>query len=390
MPASVRSCLEGSSFIKYKFGCSCCASMTSAGNPSFAYVHGQGTASSGVVATFSWKAWRHEDRPGGQECWWDTARLSDSLGMADSENTAIHRYLRKVKVKLSAALLLVNIPEGTAMRPSRRSAAELRRLGKETPAEPLHDVAVMSTLGILAFLLFYVDHSRSASDKEKGQAILQGFLALAIHADVAFELLRVLPTPEDLAQCAGGGGACVHVEGVRASVSDSEHPHWNVVVLLSRAFAQRTCTCIGAWLRRCLDILVERVNAGLEEGSYTQDPSKAVARPGTKRRIIDEDYKTLTTVEAVQSGRASSAASFARAQSDFSDTNVYRWIASDLLKYQSRCWHSMIGRKECSVTLSHDAGRFGNPAEETLLSVATITGASLDGDFSAWLPCQVQ
>eukprot|EP00971_Amphidinium_carterae_P332320 6466426-Amphidinium_carterae.1 len=221
----------------------------------------------------------------------------------------------------------------------------------------------MSTRGLLAFLLFYTEHSRVKAEKDKGLALLQGLLVLTLKPDRASQVLGMAPEPAELERCTSlVDGTCPHYLASVSGISTSEHPHWHTALLLHRGFECRGCACVATWLQRCLGEVVLAVNTELQGAGYTTDPSKAIARPGKKRRLIDEDYKTLTTVEAVQSGRASSAASFARAQGDFHDTNVYKWMQSDLLKYQSKCWHSVSGRKGMSVTVAHDAGRFGNPA----------------------------
>eukprot|EP00971_Amphidinium_carterae_P006850 135261-Amphidinium_carterae.1 len=80
-------------------------------NQTFVYIHGLGTAASGETSDLNWKAWNHSELGLEQIWWWDASRVGDSLGLGDSEATALNRYLRRIRAKLLDSLALLQLDE---------------------------------------------------------------------------------------------------------------------------------------------------------------------------------------------------------------------------------------------------------------------------------------
>eukprot|EP00971_Amphidinium_carterae_P338688 6476159-Amphidinium_carterae.2 len=123
----------------------------------------------------------------------------------------------------------------------------------------------------------------------------------------------------------------------------------------------------------------------VEEEAYSRNAldGAQLQKPGVKRRRIADDFKTAV-VAVRETGRASSSQQFLRATQTAAEKSAFAWNEKDLLQHQSASWYCASSAGH--VTLTFDGGRFGNPATETLLSVASFRiGDCVHG---IWLPPQ--
>eukprot|EP00971_Amphidinium_carterae_P006625 130519-Amphidinium_carterae.1 len=128
----------------------------------------------------------------------------------------------------------------------------------------------------------------------------------------------------------------------------------------------------------CIDIMAEEsaYSTSVLDGAQLQ-------KPGLKRRRVADDYKRAV-VQVRDTGRASSSQQFLRAAQTASEKCAFAWNEKDLLQHQSASWYSAAAARH--VTLTFDGGRFGNPATETLVCIASFrSGVHVHG---VWLPPQ--
>eukprot|EP00971_Amphidinium_carterae_P080224 1587432-Amphidinium_carterae.3 len=337
------------------------------------YLRVAGKHRSGDYVHVSLKAWKCECS---DTLYWDAVRLASIVGVNTAGGTVFKTWWKRYRQKFFDFCAVLGYDASQCFLPSLRAS-------KATHAsidENSRSVPVWTTQGVISTILFLSCESWLAKDKEQWSALLDGVLALR-RVDVQ-EVVNTVCTRDPWEACSTWNvqrNKCKHVDP--AGLSEME------VVLVVQTLVKGTGSCqlcVRA-LREYIDAVTRGVESDIESVSYTQDPLEADAPPqlSNKRIRRDEDYKVAVLTTAVQEGRARSSNAMARALKD-EKARPDKWMVKYILEEQAAMW---VAVKESSeFVLVFDGGRFGNPAEETLVS--GISWQSDGVSRACFLPCQ--
>ena len=351
-----------------------------------AYVRGQGRSPDGVVAEISWKAWVPPEQTVASVKW-DQVRVCLTLEVGGPGKLPFHKWWQLKRPSVCALWTDLGVND-TEHIPSLRSG--------QGGSEEARDVPTLSSKALAYFLLHCTESLRGRQDRARAFAALFGWLArcvptssMSLHqwVDETFSKEGVWRT------CASASATthqCPHMVAVLKDGFNDSDRHLALVRLMQHLYQARdACPIIKEALQVVTRHAVEEVDANVEEVAYTCDPTKAdgYEEAGKKRRRIDADYKKASTSSVLESGRASSSSTFLRADAVVEGKRASEWEEKELLRVQSSMWFAAGSRPIDVVVLAADAGRFGQPAEDTLVAACDVSG--VDSTFACWLPPQV-
>lgn len=155
-------------------------------------------------------------------------------------------------------------------------------------------------------------------------------------------------------------------------------------VVWAGAEAQRLAQV--AWLRRLVVGAVQALTKGMEARGAIDPLSIEVddivlMAPSGKRRL-DDDLQFRASTAVHRDGLAGTTGAWVRAHRLAPSSSVGNWDQKFLAQYPAAM---MLTLDEAQlVDIAFDCGRFGNPAEETLV----MSLWSADKQSAGWLPCQ--
>ena len=145
----------------------------------------------------------------------------------------------------------------------------------------------------------------------------------------------------------------------------------------------------GARFQWSVERAAAMIDANVSSWAYTTDPlaarSVTAKSRSCKKRRVDEDFKRAVCQKVVVGGRSGSVNEFLRSSNEFMGLKAMAWIEKGLLEYQAATWFAPNGLEFLSVSM--DAARFGNPAEDT--EIFCGSGQTGQREFVAFLPPQV-
>ena len=352
-----------------------------------AYVRAQGRAPNGVAADVSFKAWVPSEQS--VSCVkWDLVRVSLSLHVGGPGRLPFHKWWLQKRPGVMQLWSDMGVAESEYI-PSSRSAG-----GEHEEAK---DVPTLSSKALIYFLLFMSSTSRLKEDQSRALAALFGWLAQCLPSQEIQSqqwIEQTFSKPGLWRSCVKGqpaSNSCPHMMAVRKDGFRDEDPVWALVRLSQHLFSQRSeCNIMKECLQNVCRETAALIDPNVEQSSYTLDPTKAdeYKESGKKRRRIDEDYKRAATSTVIQTGRASSSSTFLRADGVVEGKRAAEWEEKELLHEQAAMWIAVQTQPVDVVVIAADAGRFGQPAEDTLVSACEVWGAQ-GNSFAAWLPPQV-
>ena len=149
------------------------------------------------------------------------------------------------------------------------------------------------------------------------------------------------------------------------------------------------CVACKGWDQELLPRLAHPVEARADVTAYTTDPTKAT-RPGEllgkRTREEYEDYKRAVVDDLITTGRAETPSSYLIISGDHDSRMGDKWQQLYLTQYRAASWLGAAGLRSCS--LSVDATRIGNPAEDTTSLAAWVTTSTRS--FGPILPPQAR
>ena len=268
--------------------------------------------------------------------------------------------------------------------------------GCQGKQEEARDVPSMSSKALIYFLLHCAESLRTKEDRSRAFAACFGWLGRCVPA-IALTLQQwvdvTFSKPAIWQRCAVASAStqqCPHMVAVMQDGFNDTDRHLALVRLLQHLYKGRdTCPILKETLQSVCRLVAAEVDASVQTVAYTLDPTKAdgYEEAGKKRRRIDADYKRATTSTVLESGRASSSSSFLRADAVVEGKRASEWEEKELLRVQAAMWYAAGSRPIDVVVVSSDAGRFGQPAEDTLVSACEV--AAEESSFACWLPPQV-
>ena len=357
------------------------------------YLRGEALLPDGGHFPWHLKAWRHEVAAG-YTVLWDLHAVTDCIGI-DKSRTSSKWFHERVDSQFHAFWRLMGLEDSDAFIPSVKSQKEkARQNGTMLQLHPLsHDEFALTTRGLIGMLF--------AGQRMWKRTALQGaakMLCLSLLEKVHIQEYGGLRDLQEIhagvrALCADAraGFICMHLAAARAEVAAAGDlaPQGQCMHFIFALFAvSHECPAAMAKLAECMLYISKAVENGLPAMAYTTDPTKVDVdqnAAGRKRRRVDEDYKAMVVRDAVAGGRASHTAAFLRADDRYSDKNADQWVTDELLSYQSAGWFAATTAH--TVCCCFDAGRVGNPAEQTENIAAQLF--SWTGNTFMWLPPQV-
>ena len=261
--------------------------------------------------------------------------------------------------------------------------AKSLRAQNQSSSSRTHNTAAVSTYGALTLFAWGVAHRRTAANKAGSRACLVGFLEALLPEllDEEIDVMSFIRNASGLCAEDTQDGACCHLATIRTLPmigTTIEH----VSAVLSTAFMYDSCPGASSLIDDLVFTLSSRMDASLPTRGFPTDPIKyAERRTGDKRhRIIDEDVK-LEVVKRARRGQATAGSVMRANNLATRDHHGSSWHIEGLGSYVAALWREF---ESCEVTsISADASRFGQPAEETMAYAVT------DGCTGAWLPVQV-
>jgi hypothetical protein len=357
------------------------------------YISSVAAFGEGVSADLEWKAWVESD----DSCWWDLTRVADTLLLGGKGHTLFHVWLKKFLPQLRATWTRLGLEEASVFRKSAKALASssLSEPAEAQNLESIYQVPVVSTVGLMVFLLTCISYFRTKVDQHRAMAALMGWFLRCMEPGIATpggELLQLSPGTSALCGYAADGGPCLHLQPCLLQVADTAGAfHEQLAVMLGKLWARLSicracCQHLGELMRK----VAAHVDGRVPVVAYTQDPCKAHTRDlcGRLKRPCDEDFKRAVATKVIEEGKAASSAQYLRAHAEYDPSCHVHWEEKRLLELQSASWIGAAGTNVQCVVVPQDAGRFGSPAEDTLVMVASCMRR--DGtQFTTWLPVQV-
>ena len=357
------------------------------------YISSVAVFGEGVSADLEWKAWVESD----DSCWWDLTRVADTLLLGGQGHTPFHIWLRRLLPFLRMTWVQLGLEEASVFRPSAKALAASSKAepAAALPMDSIYQVPVVSTVGLMVFLLACASYCKIKVDQHRAMAALCGLFLRCMEPGIATpgsELLQPSPGTSSLCGHAAGGGHCFHLQPCLLQVADAAGAqHEQLAATLGKLWARlSTCRACCKHLRELLGKVAGHLDGRVPGSAYTQDPCKAHTRDlcGRQKRPCDEDFRRAVASKVIEQGRASSSAQYLRAHGEYDPSCHVHWEEKSLLELQAASWMSAAGTGVQCVTVPQDAGRFGSPAEDTLVMAATCVRR--DGEqFTTWLPVQV-
>ena len=241
-------------------------------------------------------------------------------------------------------------------------------------------------------LRFFKAGLRTVVAQSNAEAVSASFFQLVLPPNVRHAFAWAEPPAVVAAACGCRGDAarCEHLEASIACFARFEAGDASAVLSFWSALADQASRCPSCrqWGLVVLQRLSRLCEARIPEVAYTDNPTKST-RPsqlaGSKRTLEDEDYKRAVTSKVIQEGRAETPSAFLRATGDHAGHAADGWILKQLANHRASSVLSAQEVRSCS--LSADASRIGNPAEDVLAIAAWLTTPLLD--FGSLPPPQV-
>lgn len=238
----------------------------------------------------------------------------------------------------------------------------------------------MSAVALLLLLSWYALAKRAHHAKAKSKALLLVWLRAGLRSGAGFEevFMDTMEGATELCdESAGQQGVCCHAssfleEVMRAPAGDPDDLQ-NVLNTLLKLLATSHIECPALSFARSglIKDVAKRFEGGCCDDRFLAKVGDLMPEGDAKRRKIDADFKQTIVNEVLQERRCKSGAAALRVMGGVDDSLARRWEAKEMSAYQLTAVRISKGIRQISI--SSDAARLGEPAEETVL-------------FAMWLP----
>jgi hypothetical protein len=345
------------------------------------WINGDALDTAGVRFSFAWKSvWDDASK-----AWYELRELLSTANQLPDKVTASQWYKVR-KLKIEETLRILGRRGQADVLPGRRSFQELVRLGRlQAVPTTCRNEFMVSSCGLIVVLLHCNVDSRSRELQHRAAMLLEAWLVKMLPPHAVDEIANLAPAGL-LQQCPmHNGGICPHMQGALAWLADTRHAAQVRLAYALKDASQSAGICEVAvvWTREVLKTIEPLLDEGLEAAAYTSDAMKsnaAALTACTRKRRVDEDLKTAIIDHMVDSKRAKSGRAAARADGSVDAGLVRKWEERALLEYQAAIWD--IAENVEHISMSLDAKRIGQPAEETEVIACT----AYPGKLAWWLP----
>jgi hypothetical protein len=355
------------------------------------HIDASGPARDGRSLELLWKGWRHSDG----SVWWDFVKVSDTLELCShARDSRLSTWLRANLPALRAEWSLAGCEESAAFRFSQRAAlAQKKRKQDEAfAAHEGHEVHVMSSKGLLLTLLYLGKFRKKVEHREMAHDCAVLLCTRMLDREVLGQRDWGRAPAAICSSCpeSAHGAQCKHLADCGLELATACLPQARVLKYLQAlSLAARHCPAVRAWWKHCVCDLSVSVDKNMEAMSYTSDPG-AVRQPMVApvlKHNHDEDLRVAVSRVVVAAGKATSSSSYVKNNPNVNcdPSTARKWEDKGSLAYQSANWK--MGEILETISIGMDAGRFGNPAENTEVLAAAVAcrGGS---HYFVWLPPQ--
>ena len=247
--------------------------------------------------------------------------------------------------------------------------------------------------GLLLMLLWLTISRRFPKDRRRAHALMQSLLDRTLPGagdswHTKFE--DMVAAARHRCEQSNGIGDCEHVAVFKdmliAKAADTPMDKLVTSMVSLMQLANGKCSTLKDVRAEFIDEASCCLDASLLEGGFAVDLGSLcpAAQPGSKRRRIDEDFKSFVINQVVQKKKANSGSAFLRTATSVSPTMTSMWEEEHMAAYQVAMKRGFAAAKQVSVT--SDAARLGDPPEETEIFLLWTP----QGDCAAVAPPQVQ
>ena len=345
----------------------------------------------GAAVSWDWKCWAEVGA-----FRWDMVRIGTSLYCPqDDADQGLFRWWKSRLPQMLELFHSLGMDTVECYVPSRKSQdASARFHGRHAVfADRSHDVGTFSTEAVIVMLRLFQSSLRTLLARSNAESVSRSFYETLLPENIyhAFAWAAV-PVPTAAAcDLKGDADRCEHLAAAIACFTDKEVGSCEAAFCFWAALADQATHCPSCreWGLVVLQQLARQCEARVPEIAYTDDPLKS-ARPreltGCKRSVEDEDYKRAVTSKVIQEGRAETPNAYLRATGDHVTTSADGWVVKELANHRAASVLSAQEVRSCSV--SADATRIGNPAEDVLAVAAWVTTPLLE--FGSVVPPQAR
>ncbi|CAE7263558.1 unnamed protein product [Symbiodinium sp. CCMP2456] len=338
------------------------------------------------------KAWCYDRAE--QGVLWELRRIVDACGKGNSK-VPLHKLVktswRQAEGEWKNVCETLGLEENWIVPSKRALGSKDGAWSQSADADLVRGEYSIKTLPMLCLLLHWATSSRAGAVKECCCFLFRRLLGTVLPTQVVRQLLNPLADNSYQQVCLQRDGLkpCAHVQQclshVESGLAGDE---------LWRAFLRVLTSCYTFLeecpaLKRALAAMLQSTAAKLDEAlpaagsldvfeGLTNDPSKH------KRRRVDEDVRKEAQKRAAEDNLTTGV--FAKTHKVADNSVAWKWDHQDGGVYLKQChahFQDIVQSGAC-VTLTADAKRLGNPAQDL---VAGIVTSSMDA-VAAWLPPQ--
>jgi hypothetical protein len=308
----------------------------------------------------------------GSRILWELRRVF-SIMYNDRKNVDLKTLLKENRFELSVYFHQIGLDFEMEFSPSMRSA---KARGLDTAgADQEH---MMSTVGLLAMLLFWSREKHLEKHKERATSVVECLLSNGCAEGFTDGVPIEEAPPACFPLCAISADANGHCQCLRLHLHNHPtHRSWSGMrklrarlhYLTASTIQVDSCKSIRGWYCFALQAAADAIDGSIEQ--WTEGDTLTVARDAVdlhsrcKRMRIDYHLRQAVSTAVQERGLASSTSAFCRANglasaggaSNWNERTCAEFVAANLLSFPR------IG----SVYLGGDCGRFGRPAEENLV-----------------------
>jgi hypothetical protein len=342
-----------------------------------------GTAS-GRHLQLTWKAWLYDDGP----VYWEFRRLLYQLLPKQKAPILVSKWLQRYGPQLASVFQSVGLDMDSEVTSSRRATAA----HADTSQRFVRQEFSISTLGVIAFLLFFAMSRHTKVDREGGFAALAAVLRSSatvhqLHPDTWETSMGLgLAAGRCQAKAQPNRRHCTHLERALdlCKPGVGQDP-WGALCagMVWMMSSSALCEACRLSLTSLIGHLAADINLRLPGLFVEKDVLHIPLMRGPARRLrVDEDFKHACSVALVQGKRTHSGAQVARVTGMVASSSARQWECEHLRAYQAAGWKTF--RSSTVVCLAEDATRLGQPPQETVVYIAWSGSA----DRAMYLPVQ--
>ena len=283
-------------------------------------------------------------------------------------------FFRNNKIKMEASFAQLNLDFDVEFKPSFKSFCS------KYPGAPVTDPYIreeygVSTVGLLAWMMHWAHSRRCACERDRAVTILEAFLSAFFVLDDLDDRCIFDKVAECSAECANGAdgdGLCFHIRDEIAKTDrlwPKQAPHnWrDSLSAMSRLHQSVDCLCLQKGTSELLGFLATSVDSGAPDRLVANPSSISFKRLKTAAgnyKRVDEHFKDDCAVAHIRDGKCRSAGQSIKVWSTSGESSGRTWERNYVLARNVAAKEEMPCERV--LWISEDAGRAGQPKEETM------------------------